>query len=133
MNASYKLAAATVAVYLFLVALAAAVHFLLLAGTVVVPGEAAGEVAMSLADRNAALVMLALAVGGGVWFALRQFHERYVRSALRMAEELDVAEANSALRIGEYDAAELRVLGKAVNRLAATREALEQDVAGQVR
>jgi DNA polymerase-3 subunit epsilon len=127
MNSSRKLALATVAVSLFLVALVVAVHFLLLAAG---DGEAA---AMSLSDRNAALVMLALAAGGLVWFVLQQWHEQYVRSALRMAEELDVVEANSALRIGEYGAAELLLLGKAVNRLAVAREALEQDVAGQVR
>lgn len=126
LTSSHKLALATAAVYVFVGSLVAAVHFLLLAG-----GE--GDDAMSAADRNASIVMVVAAAGGLVWFVLQQFYERYVRSALRMAEELDVVEANSSLRVAESGAAEMVVLGRGINKLAAVREALEQDVAGQVR
>ena len=130
MNSSRRLVLAAAAVYLFLIVLVAAEHFLLLAGG---DGTATAEGAMSPSDRNAALAMLTLVAGGLVWFVLHALHERYVRAPLRMAEEVDVAEANSALRIGDYGAPELLMLGRAINRLAEVREALEQDVAGRVR
>lgn len=127
MNVPRKLALAASAVFLFLFVLVAAIHFLLLADV------GSGEGAMSAADRNAAIAMVVLAAGGLVWLVLQQAHERYVRAALRMAEELDVAEADSARRVGEAGAAELVALAHGINRLAAAREALEHDVAGQVR
>ena len=130
MNSSRKLVLAAAVVYLFLMVLVAAEHFLLLAGG---DGTANGEGVMSSSDRNAALAMLTLAAGGLVWFVLHTLHERYIRAPLRMAEEVDVVEANSALRIGDYGASELIMLGRSINRLAEVREALEQDVAGRVR
>ncbi len=127
MNVPRKLALAAAAAYLFLAALVAALHFLLLADV------ESGEGAMSAADRNAAIALVVLAAGGLVWLVLQQAHERYIRAALRMAEELDVAEADGALRVGESGASELAALARGINRLAAAREALEHDVAGRVR
>jgi DNA polymerase-3 subunit epsilon len=65
--------------------------------------------------------------------ALRTLYARYLHAALRMTEEVDALVSHSGVRLAEYGSVELRALGRAVNQLAAARDALELDVAGRVR
>lgn len=112
----------------FLLALVAAVVALMNAG-----GGEGGEAALGLGDRIAAILMvtaLACVLAGA---ALRELYARYVRASLRLAEETGALAAHRGVRVGDYVAPELRAVGRAVNRLATVRDALEDDVAGRVR
>ncbi|MFZ2854127.1 MAG: exonuclease domain-containing protein [Rhodocyclaceae bacterium] len=132
MNSSRKLVFASAALCLFLLALVAAVVALMRAG-----GEAGegGEMALAFADRVAAILMVSALACVLAVAALREFHARYVRASLRLAEETGALAAHGGVRVGldDFVAPELQALGCAVNRLASVRDALESDVAGRVR
>jgi DNA polymerase-3 subunit epsilon len=125
MHPSRKLAFATAAVCLFLLALVASV-----AALMQLSGD---EGAISLGDRVAALVMLTLLACALAVAALRELHARYLRASLRLAEEVGALVAHGGVRIGDYAAAELSAVARAINQLATVRDALESDVAGRVR
>ena len=128
MMLSRKLALALAVVCLFLVALAAAVAALLWkSGT-------QGDGTAPAADGGiAAVVVVTLTACVFAGSALRSLYALYLRAALRMAEEVDALVSHSGVRLAEYGSVELRALGRAVNQLAAARDALELDVAGRVR
>lgn len=128
MTPARKLALATAAVCLFLVAFAAALTALLLNSA----GSGDG-VAAAADDGIAAVVVVTLAACAFAGSLLRTLHALYLRSALRMTEEVDALVSHSGVRLAEYGAVELQALGRSVNQLAAARDALELDVAGRVR
>ena len=128
MTPARKLALALAAVCLFLVALAAAVTALLLNGRV------SGDAGAPGSDGGiAAVVVITLTACVFAGSALRTLYALYLRSTLRMTEEVDALVSHSGVRLAEYGSVELRALGRAVNQLAAARDALELDVAGRVR
>jgi DNA polymerase-3 subunit epsilon len=128
MTPARKLALALAAVCLFLVALAAAVSALLLTGRV------SGDAGAPGSDGGiAAVVVITLTACVFAGSALRTLYALYLRSTLRMTEEVDALVSHSGVRLAEYGSVELRALGRAVNQLAAARDALELDVAGRVR
>lgn len=128
MNSSRRLAFATAALCLFLVALVAAVIVLMRVSS----GDA-GEAGMRFGDRVAAILMVTAFACVLAGSALRELYARYVRATLRLAEEAGALAAHGGVRVGDYAAAELREVARAVNQLAGVRDALESDVAERVR
>jgi DNA polymerase-3 subunit epsilon len=126
-KSSHKLVFASAVVCLFLLVLVAAVFVLMRAS-----GVGGGEAALSLGDRLAATLMLTLLAGGSAFVALRELYARYIRASLRLAEETGALVAHSGVRIGDYTAPELSAIARAVNQLAAVRDALESDMEGRV-
>jgi DNA polymerase-3 subunit epsilon len=126
-----KLVVATAALCLFLLALVAAVVALMHVGSGE-PGDT-GAVPLSLADRVAAIGMVALLACAVAALVLNVLYSRYVRASLRLAEEAGALVAHGGARVGDFAAPELQALGQAVNRLLGVRDALENDVAERVR
>ncbi|MBL0208063.1 MAG: DNA polymerase III subunit epsilon [Propionivibrio sp.] len=122
-----KLVCLTAGVCLFLITLVLITAALLLVGGALERGSdpSAAE------GRIFGVVVLTLASCWLAWVLISVLHDRYLRAALRMAEEVD-AVISSGTRLGEYGSTELRVLGRAVNRLAAARDLLAGDVAMRV-
>ncbi|WP_164084879.1 3'-5' exonuclease [Pseudazoarcus pumilus] len=78
------------------------------------------------------LFALVLLLSVGAMLACR-LHRAHVRQAFTLAEEIElIAGAGEQLRIREHGPASLRAIERAVNVLAARREALRADVAEQV-
>lgn len=125
MNFSRKFVLAATAVCLFLLVLVAAIVGLM--------QNHGGEAAMSFGDRFAAIFMVTALACGVAFAVLREFYVRYVRAALRLAEEAGALVAHSGVRVGEYRAPELLAIGRSINQLATVRDALEDDVAVRVR
>ncbi|MEF8714985.1 MAG: exonuclease domain-containing protein [Accumulibacter sp.] len=128
MKPTRRLLLAALAVSLFLLALMAATALVMLASEA---GASGGG--RTSEERIVVLLVLLLAACACSFGVIYRWYERYVNAPLRMAEELATALAHSGLRLGEYPASELQVLGKVVNQLLALREAREQDVAERVR
>ena len=128
MQATRKLVLAGAAVCLLLLVVVAATAALMLASEADTSGGG-----RTPEERAVALLVLAMAACALSCWVVYQLHELYLRPPLRMAEELTAALAHSGLRLGEYGADELRVLGQAANQLLALREARENDVAERVR
>lgn len=128
MKPTRRLLLAALAVGLFLLALVAATALVMLASEA---GASGGG--RTSEERIVVLLVLLLAACACSFGVIYRWYERYVNAPLRMAEELATALAHSGLRLGEYPASELQVLGKVVNQLLALREAREQDVAERVR
>ena len=66
---------------------------------------------------------------------LRELHARYLRSALRMSEEVASLVANCDVRVGAngpYAAPELQTLAASINRLADARQVLLTDIEARV-
>ncbi|MFZ4538568.1 exonuclease domain-containing protein [Propionivibrio sp.] len=134
MSPARKLVLATAAACFFVVALiAAAAALLLLGGAEAVEGvQAVVEDPSTSEGRIVGMVLLTMfscVLVGSVVFEL---HGRYLRATLRMAEEVDALVSSGSVRLGEYGSAELQVLGRAINRLAADRELLAGDVSARV-
>ena len=127
MPSQRKLLLAAAAVSLFLLVVVVATAFLMLASE----ADASGG-GRTPEERFVALLVLTLAVCALSCWVVYQLHDRYAAASLRMAEELAAALAHSGLRLGDYDAEELRVLAQAANQLLALREARENDVAQRV-
>lgn len=127
MSPGRKLVFLTTGVCLFLVTLVAATAALLLVGGAVEGGSDTS----ATEGRVFGVVALTLVSCWLAWSVISVLHDRYLRAALRMAEEVD-AVISSGTRLGEYGSTELRVLGRAVNRLAAARDLLAGDVAMRV-
>lgn len=128
MSPGRKLGLLTAAVCLSIVALVAAVAASLLIGG----GLGAGIDPTTVEGRVFAVVTLTLFFCALAWSLISRFHSDFLRAALRMAEEVDAA-ISSGTRLGEYGSAEMRVLGRAINRLVAARDLLAGDVAERVR
>ncbi len=124
MRISRKLLFAAAAVWLFLLVLVTCVSALLLSGD---------SAAMTLSDRLAALLMMTLAACALAFVVIRELHAQYVHATLRVAEETGALVAHGGVRLSEYGSPELRAVAQAVNRLAAARDALTNDVEGRVR
>jgi DNA polymerase-3 subunit epsilon len=137
---SRQLLLAIASACIFLLALVAAVVALMQVGA----GD--GGAAMSLSDRVAAILMVALLACAIAGLALREFYTRYVRACSRLAEETGALAAHGGVRVGakadapvgaqvggDYQAPEVQALVRAVNRLASVRDQLEGDVAARVR
>lgn len=125
---SRQLVLATAAVCLFLAALVAATAALLLAGD-------DGEGALTSAEgRIVGVIMLTLAACALAGSIVAELHARYVRSTLRLAEEVEALTGSEGVRLGEDDTTspELQSLRHAIARLAAARDQLAGDVAGRV-
>jgi DNA polymerase-3 subunit epsilon len=123
-----KLLLAAAAIALFLLAVVVATALLMLASE----ADASGSGRTAEERIVVLLVLLLVACAISFWVTYR-LHELYVSAPLRMAEELAAAVAHSGLRLGEYAAGELQVLGKVGNQLLSLREAHEKDVAERVR
>lgn len=128
MKPTRRLLLAALAVSLFLLALVLATALLMLASEA---GASGGG--RTAEERIVVLLVLLLAACACSFGVIYRWYERYVNAPLRMAEELATALAHSGLRLGEYRASELQVLGKAVNQLLTLRETREQDVAERIR
>ena len=128
MKHTRKLLLAAAAIGLFLLAVVVATALLMLASE----ADASGSGRTAEERIVVLLVLLLVACAISFWVTYR-LHERYVSAPLRMAEELAAAVAHSGLRLGEYAASELQVLGKVGNQLLSLREAHEKDVAERVR
>lgn len=111
----------------FLLALVGATGALLVAG-----GEGGPDPALTREASIVAAAFITLAACALVFSAVRTLYFRYPRAALRMAEEVDTLVGNSRARIGEHAAPEFAALGRAVNKLATARQALEGDVAARI-
>ena len=125
MKFSRKFIFAVIAVCLFQLALVAVVVGLM--------QNHGGEAAMSFSDRLTAILMVTALACAVAFAVLREVYVRYVRAALRLAEEAGALVAHSGVRVGEYVAPELLAIGRAINQLATVRDALEDDVAVRVR
>ena len=128
MKPTHRLLLAALAAGLFLLALVAATALLML----VSEADASGG-GRTAEERIVVLLVLLFAACACSFWVIYRLYERYVNAPLRMAEELATALTHSDLRLGEYAASELQVLGKVANQLLALREARELDVAERVR
>ena len=125
MTPSRKLGLAAGAVCLIIVAALAAASWLSWL-------SARGE-GLAFNDLMTALAILGLLLCGLSYGALREGVARQVRAPLRLAEEVATVVADASRRVTMVGGGELGVLAQAINELAAAREALQHDVAEQVR
>ena len=80
-------------------------------------------------DPLAAVVVVALFASLAAFAGLRFLFDFYVRAPLQLAEEARIAIGDSRRRVGLVGPRELQEVARAINDLAARREALEDDVA----
>jgi DNA polymerase-3 subunit epsilon len=122
MKPARKLVLAIAAVCIFLLALIAGIAALM-----------GGGASMAAADRFSLLFLLSLGACAVAFLVVRELYGQYVRATLRLAEETGALVAHSGIRLADYGSVELRAVGRAVNLLAAARDALESDIEGRVR
>lgn len=114
------------------VAVGAAIVLLLVTTVALVLATAGEELALTEATVAVTLMLGLLSLIAST-AAVRALFARYVLAPLRLAEETGTLVADSKRRLTANGSGELRALAAAINELANSRAALEEDVAGQVR